>query len=94
MYRSRVIEQLKQQTFAWKITYTNADLGGITAAIQQGLGVTALAKSSLPANLTLLKHPHLPKLGKVNICLFNQDTQHPVISKTLAEFFTTRLKNN
>ncbi|MEC7698698.1 MAG: LysR family transcriptional regulator, partial [Pseudomonadota bacterium] len=35
--------------------------------------------------------PHLPKLGKVNICLFNQDTQHPVISKTLAEFFKVRL---
>ena len=91
MYRSRVIEQLKQQTFAWKITYTNADLGGLVAAIQQGLGVTALAKSSLPANLTPLNHPHLPKLGKVNICLFNQDTQHPIISKTLAEFFKVRL---
>ncbi len=91
MYRSRVIEQLKQQTFAWKISYTNADLGGLVAAIQQGLGVTALAKSSLPANLAVLNHPHLPKLGKVNICLFNQDTQHPVISKTLAEFFKVRL---
>jgi len=92
MYRSRVIEQLKQQTFAWKISYTNADLGGLVAAIQQGLGVTALARSSLPANLVVLSHPHLPKLGQVNICLFNQDTQHPVISKTLAEFFKMRLR--
>lgn len=92
MYRSRVIEQLKQQTFAWKITYTNADLGGLVAAIQQGLGITALARSSLPQNLSPLNHPKLPKLGRVNICLFNQDTQHPVISKTLAEFITSRLR--
>ena len=92
MYRSRVIDQLKQQTCAWKITYTNADLTGLVAAIQQGLGITALARSSLPPNLTLLNHPKLPKLGKVNICLFNQDTQHPVISKTLAEFIALRLK--
>ena len=92
MYRSRVIEELKQQTFAWKITYTNADLGGLVAAIQQGLGITALARSSLPQNLSPLNHPKLPKLGRVNICLFNQDTQHPVISKTLAEFITSRLK--
>ncbi|MDO6568622.1 LysR family transcriptional regulator [Alteromonas sp. 1_MG-2023] len=92
MYRSRVIEQLKQQTFAWKITYTNADLGGLVAAIQQGLGITALARSSLPQNVSPLNHPKLPKLGRVNICLFNQDTQHPVISKTLAEFITSRLK--
>ncbi len=92
MYRSRVIEQLKQQTFAWKIAYTNADLGGLVAAIQQGLGITALARSSLPQNVSPLNHPKLPKLGRVNICLFNQDTQHPVISKTLAEFITSRLK--
>ena len=94
MYRSRVIEQLKQQTFAWKITYTNADLGGLVAAIQQGLGITALARSSLPQNVSPLNHPKLPKLGRVNICLFNQDTQHPVISKTLAEFITSRLKDS
>ncbi|WP_372620140.1 LysR family transcriptional regulator [Alteromonas stellipolaris] len=92
MYRSRVIEELKQQTFAWKITYTNADLGGLVAAIQQGLGITALARSSLPQNVSPLNHPKLPKLGRVNICLFNQDTQHPVISKTLAEFITSRLR--
>ncbi|MDO6537405.1 LysR family transcriptional regulator [Alteromonas stellipolaris] len=94
MYRSRVIEELKQQTFAWKITYTNADLGGLVAAIQQGLGITALARSSLPQNVSPLNHPKLPKLGRVNICLFNQDTQHPVISKTLAEFITSRLKDS
>lgn len=91
MYRSRVIEELKQQTFAWKITYTNADLGGLVAAIKQGLGITALARSSLPQNVSPLNHPKLPKLGRVNICLFNQDTQHPVISKTLSEFFKARL---
>ncbi|NMH59164.1 LysR family transcriptional regulator [Alteromonas ponticola] len=92
MYRSRVIDALKQQTKAWKIAYTNADLSGLSAAINQGLGVTALARSSIPTTLTPLTHPSLPVLGKVNICLFNQDTQHPVVSKTLAEFITTRLK--
>ena len=94
MYRSRVIDQLKQQTFAWKITYTNADLSGLVAAIQQGLGITALARSSMPENLSRLNHPKLPKLGRVKICLFNQDTRHPVISKTLAEFITSRLKTS
>lgn len=92
MYRSRVITQLKQQTRAWKITYTNADLSGLVAAIQQGLGITALARSSMPENVKELVHAPLPTLGKVNICLFNQDTQHPVVSKTLAEFITSRLR--
>ncbi|MEG3765602.1 LysR family transcriptional regulator [Alteromonas sp. 14N.309.X.WAT.G.H12] len=93
MYRSRVIDQLKQQTRAWKISYTNADLSGLVAAIQQGLGITALARSSMPENLTVLKDSKLPSLGKVNICLFNQDTQHPVVSRTLAEFIKSKLQH-
>ncbi|QPG06330.1 LysR family transcriptional regulator [Salinimonas marina] len=91
VYRSRVIEQLKRQTKAWKITYTNADLSGLVAAIGQGLGITALARSSMPDNLMVLKHPNLPQLGRINICLFNLDTQHPVVSKTLADFIKSRL---
>lgn len=93
IYRSRVIEQLKQQTRPWKIAYTNADLSGLTAAITEGLGITALAKSSKPTNLHVMNDRRLPQLGKVNICLFNQDTQHPKISRTLADFFVSRLRN-
>ncbi|MFC4700243.1 LysR family transcriptional regulator [Glaciecola siphonariae] len=91
VYRSRVIEQLKQQTHAWKITYTNADLYGLMAAIKQGLGITALAKSSLPSELDIIKDPRLPSLGKIKICLFNQDTQHPQVSKTLSTFIRARI---
>lgn len=94
VYRSRVIEMLKQQTIAWRITYTNADLYGLIAAIQQGLGVTALAKSSVPESLNIIRNPALPKLGKIKICLFNQDTQHPQISAKLSEFIKARLKNS
>ena len=92
MYRSRVIDELKQQTRSWKISYTNADLSGLVAAIQQGLGITALARSSMPENLTVLKDNRLPHLGQVNICLFNQNTQHPVVSRTLADFIKSRLQ--
>lgn len=92
VYRSRVIEQLKQQTHAWKITYTNADLYGLMAAIKQGLGITALAKSSLPSELEIIKDARLPTLGKIKICLFNQDTQHPQVSKTLSDYIRQRIK--
>ncbi|WP_395344694.1 LysR family transcriptional regulator [Ningiella sp. W23] len=92
VYRSRVIDMLKQQTQPWRITYTHADLYGLIAAIKQGLGVTALAKSSLPPELVSVKDKRLPALGKINICLFNQDTQHPQVSKTLSEYIRARIK--
>ena len=94
VYRSRAIAQLKQQTQMWKIRYTNPDLYGLIAAMQQGLGITPLAKSSVPDSLDILRSPLLPKLGKINICLFNFDTQHPEVSRTLSTFIRQRLGQN
>ena len=94
VYRSRAIERLKQQTQMWKIRYTNPDLYGLIAAMQQGLGITPLAKSSVPDNLDIIRNPLLPQLGKINICLFNFDTQHPEVSRTLSTFIRQRLGQN
>ena len=94
VYRSRAIERLKQQTQLWKIRYTNPDLDGLIAAMQQGLGITPLAKSSVPDNLDIIRNPLLPQLGKINICLFNFDTQHPEVSRTLSTFIRQRLGQN
>jgi DNA-binding transcriptional LysR family regulator len=91
VYRSRVISKLKQQTQQWRISYTNADLSGISAAIKQGLGITALAKSSVPKQLDIIKHNHLPDLGAIKICLFAGNSQHPQASKKLAEFIQSKL---
>lgn len=91
VYRSRVIQRLKQQPLPWRIAYTNADLSGISAAIQQGLGITALAKSSLPKDLQIVRHKQLPSLGKINICLFNQSRHHPQAATALADFIRARL---
>ena len=62
------------------------------AAIQQGLGITALALHRMPAMPNVLKAGSATHLGKVNICLFNQNTQHPVVSRTLADFIKSRLQ--
>lgn len=91
VYRSRVIGKLKQQTLQWRISYTNADLSGITAAIKQGLGISALAKSSVPKQLDIIQHNHLPELGNIKICLFTGKSQHPQATSKLAEFIQSRL---
>jgi DNA-binding transcriptional LysR family regulator len=91
VYRSRVITMLKQQTTQWRISYTNADLSGITAAIKQGLGISALAKSSVPEQLDIIRHSSLPDLGSIKICLFYRESRHPQASQKLAEFIKSRL---
>jgi DNA-binding transcriptional LysR family regulator len=91
VYRSRAISKLKQQTQQWRISYTNADLSGITAAIKQGLGISVLAKSSVPEQLDIIRHDHLPELGSIKICLFTGKSEHPQASAKLAEFIQSRL---
>lgn len=94
VYRSRVIAELKQQTQPWKITYTNPDFYGLMAAIKQGLGITALARSIVPDELEIIRDKRLPKLGRINICLINQDTQHPQVSQTLSSFIKASIKGS
>jgi DNA-binding transcriptional LysR family regulator len=91
VYRSRVINMLKQQTQPWKITYTNPDFFGLMTAINHDLGITALAHSIVPADLDVIKDKRLPKLGKINICLINRDSQHPQVSQTLADYIRARI---
>lgn len=91
IYRQQVIEHLKKQTHPWKITYTNPDFYGLMAAMKQALGITVLARSIVPDELVIVKDKRLPKLPKVNICLINQDNQHPQVSKALSDYIKTRL---
>lgn len=73
IYRQRGIDRLKTSGHQWRIVYTIPDLTGIQAAIEEGLGVTVLAKSTVPDNLHILKTGgKLPPLGNVGISLIHQ----------------------
>jgi len=76
IYRRRALQALKQSETAHRIAYTNSDLTGISAALKSDLGITVLAKSSLPADLVELKNAELPALGTVGIYI-ERHTQRP-----------------
>lgn len=74
IYRRRAIEKLDGNGRAWRIVYTNPDLGGIKAAIEEGLGVTVLARSTVPENLHIIKPGKgFPLLGKVAVQLIKNN---------------------
>ena len=70
IYRQRAIKLLDRAKQPWQIVYTIPDLTGIQYAIQEGLGVTVLAKSTVPENLKILTpSARFPALGEVGISL-------------------------
>ncbi|AOT06823.1 LysR family transcriptional regulator [Pseudoalteromonas luteoviolacea] len=92
IYRRRAIEALQQSGRSFRIVYSNADLTGLTAALKEGLGITVLAKNTVPGELTYQEHtPELPKLGEIGISLIKntQESAHAV--NKLAEFIALRL---
>ena len=93
IYRQRAIQRLDRSELPWQIVYTNPDLTGIQYAIQEGLGVTVLAKSTVPDNLQVIAQSRrFPDLGKVGINLICDTTKRgDQAIKLLIEFLKTSL---
>ena len=59
---------LNKANIPWRVLYSTSSLLGIHAAIEAGLGISALAINTAPSTLTNNgAHQRLPELGKVTI---------------------------
>ena len=93
IYRHRAIKILDLCRQPWQIVYTIPDLTGIQHAIEEGLGVTVLARSTVPENLKILSSsPRFPNLGQVGISLIcsTKNRKNKAV-ELLIEFFRTSL---
>ena len=92
IYRNRGISALEKIHQPWRIVYTIPDLTGIQPAIEEGLGVTVLAKSTVPDNLQIIKpSDKFPKLGKIGVSLSYQNKASNDAITRLVEFIKTSL---
>ncbi len=64
VYRNTIIHTLNSFDIPWRIVYTSTSYGGIRAAVMAGLGVTAIAYSTVPKGLKIIQSgdgfPQLP----------------------------------
>tara|TARA_B110001452_G_scaffold63143_1_gene49879 strand:+ start:4297 stop:5151 length:855 start_codon:yes stop_codon:yes gene_type:complete len=93
IYRHRAIKILDHYQQPWQIVYTIPDLTGIQHAIEEGLGVTVLARSTVPENLKILSpSARFPDLGEVGISLIcsTKNRKNKAV-ELLIEFFRTSL---
>ena len=73
IYRRRAEHNLQRIHQPYRITYTNTDFSGLTAALTSGLGITVLARSTVPDNLSVIdvlpNGKRLPHPGAVNVIM-------------------------
>lgn len=92
IYRRRATQALEKAGIKYRIVYSNADLTGLIAALKEGLGITVLAKSTVPNDLTYHLHTkHLPALGSIGISLVKTASEPENAVFKLAEFIKLRL---
>ncbi len=77
IYRQKAIKQLNDANRPWRLAHTNPDLSGIQAAIEAGLGVTVLARSTVPSSLVMIEsEENLPPLGSIEICVTSRSSSN------------------
>lgn len=92
IYRRRATQALEKAGIKYRIVYSNADLTGLIAALKEGLGITVLAKSTVPNDLAYqLRTKNLPALGSIGISLVKTANEPENAVFKLAEFIKLRL---
>ncbi|WP_101757230.1 LysR substrate-binding domain-containing protein [Oceanicoccus sp. KOV_DT_Chl] len=91
IYRQRALHKLGQLKRSCRIIYTIPDLTGIQAVIDEGLGITVLARSTVPADLSIIDSPQLPKLGEVGISLQYREQEKNTAVQVLADYIKAGL---
>ncbi|MEO0443176.1 MAG: LysR family transcriptional regulator [Pseudomonadota bacterium] len=93
LYRQQALQWLTQAEIPWRIVYTIVDISGIQAALQEGIGITVLAKTAVPDHLALIDtSADQPSLGHVGMKLsINESRQSPAILR-LAEYIERALQ--
>jgi len=87
VYRDRMLSSLDREHADWQIVYTGTSYGGIRAAVMAGLGVTALAKSTVPAGLQMIRQSNtLPKLKNARVSLHYLSDNPNEVVRRLADF--------
>ncbi|MGB5325580.1 MAG: LysR substrate-binding domain-containing protein [Pseudomonadales bacterium] len=95
LYRKRTLRALDKIARPWRIVHTNPDLSGIESALQEGLGITVLARSTVPAGLQVIGSgsggDSLPALGSIDISLQYAKSSASTATGRLAEFIRASL---
>ncbi|MCY1275248.1 HTH-type transcriptional regulator YofA [compost metagenome] len=85
LYRDEMISALEAAGRRWRISFTSSNLGGIQAAIADGMGIGLLPLRAVTSeHVVLPKELGLPSVDMFEVAIIHRPTAGPVI-KTLAE---------
>lgn len=96
IYRQRMLQQLNREAKPCRIAYLSSSPSAVLAAVRAGLGVTAMAKSTLPDDIRVLGSAEgLNELAHLELRIHCQPTAESVEAiEYLETFITEQLVRN
>ena len=92
IYRSRVLDHLDRLEMPWQVSYTSSSYSGIIAAVRSGLGVTALAGSTVPEGVRRLEpREGFPQMGSLEVRLHTASEKAADAVSHLADYIAGSL---
>jgi Transcriptional regulator len=93
IYRNHMLVTLNRENLKWRIAYTSSSYNGIVAAVQAGLGVTVLAKSTVPEGVYIIsEREDFPAMGELDVRLHLVGTHSSQASECLANYIEASFK--
>lgn len=83
-FHSTAIDGLEKLDQAYRLICSSSSATAIKSLLRQGLGISALARSSVAADLTIVERAALPALPAVDIVLAVAPLPHPLFGTGLA----------
>ena len=94
VYRSIMEEALQAQQHPYRFMYTSTSLLGIFSAVEEGLGITAMASSVIPDHLRHAESTAaLPALERVCIGLYYKEAELNIASRHVLDFLRSGIAN-
>jgi len=94
IYRAMLESRLEQMGRPYRVAYTSPSLLGILSAVEEGLGLTAMASSVVPSHFIAAKEAaKLPTLGSVSIGLYYRERELSVATRHVLDFLRAGLAN-
>ncbi len=92
VYRARIINTLSEHEIPWRIVYTSTSYGGTRAATIAGLGVTAVARSTVPDGLRIVAiSERFPALAAAEVAIhYDRENVSEVVGR-LVEFISSSI---
>lgn len=85
LYREEMIDAIEALGRRWRISFTSSSLGGIQAAVADGLGISLLpARAVTAAHMVLGPESGLPRIDNVELALLHHPSADPAV-KALAQ---------